>query len=178
MPSLVATRRPTRTFSRSKRSGTDWARIMDIAYTTVAANTKQLIATISLSNPGIGEVVRRTRVQLSISSDQSAAGEDQIGALGFIVVNDLAIAAGAAAIPGPVADANDDGWFVWMPFHGSRLEFGGAGGSGQAFVNIEQDSKAMRRVEEGFTIAVMLENASLTDGISYHHSFSMLTSRM
>ena len=172
----MANRRPQRTFTRAKRSGTDWARAMNIGYIVTPALTKQIVGSIALSNQGIGEVVRRTRVQLSLSSDQAVSGEDQIGALGFIVVNDLAFAAGAAALPGPVTDANDDGWFVWMPFHATRLEF--APSVNQSFENFEQDSKAMRRVEEGFTVAIMIENASLTDGISTHVSFSMLTSRI
>ena len=53
---------------------------------------------------------------IMVGSDQVAVVEQQIGALGFIVVSDLAIAAGAASIPSPGFNGSDDGWFVWQAF--------------------------------------------------------------
>ena len=126
---------------------------------------------VILSNPGIGETVRRTRGWLSINSDQVAAPEEQLGAFGIMVVNDLAIAAGAASIPGPVTDASDDGWFVWVPL----LRAGPLATSLES-LNVEFDSKAMRRVEEGFGIAFMVENASATDGLKIACGVSLLSS--
>ena len=169
------TRAAQRVYTQRRRTGTDWGRLVSVAYVVVAAGTKVLVATVSLSNPGIGETVRRTRGRLSIESDQAAAFEDQVGAFGMIVVNDLAIAAGVASIPGPVTDQNDDGWFVWVPFgQSSQLNAADVGFSSREY---EFDSKAMRRVEEGFTVAVVVENASPTDGLAIWHGWSQLSSR-
>ncbi len=79
-------------------------------------STKILLGVFVLSNVGIGETVRRTIGNIWVVSDQAAADEVQVGAFGCIVVTDLAAAAGAASIPGPFTDANDDGWFVWQGF--------------------------------------------------------------
>ncbi len=130
-----------------------------------------------LINPGIGEVVRRTRGRFLIESDQSALLEGQVGAIGFIVVNDLALAAGAASIPGPVTDASDDGWFVWEPFaQMSGVTGGGSALNPNAHV-YEFDSKAMRKVADGFSIAVMIEIAAASGGVDMSIGTSLLGSR-
>jgi len=140
-----------------------------------------LIGSITLSNAGIGEVVRRTRGRWLVLSDTQAAYEEGIAALGFIVVTDTALGVGATAIPGPVTDANDDGWFVWEPWLG--LVGGCAVGGSPSTVagnnnSNEFDSKAMRRVEEGFSVAVMIENASAAFALDVAMSFSTLSSRI
>jgi len=96
---------------------------------------------------------------------------DRLGALGFVVVNDLAVAAGVASMPGPVTDASDDGWFVWQPFMSRKT-------GATTFESVEErfDSKAMRRIEEGFTVAVIAENSNPTQSIEITVGFSILTS--
>jgi len=153
---------------RTQRQPTTWARSVGGTQVLVAASTKVLLQTLSLSNPGIGETVRRTRGEVLLDS---ASGGPQLGALGFVVVSDLAVAAGAASIPGPVTDSSDDGWFVWFPLMNHVVS------SGNFSQNpIEFDSKAMRRVEEGFTIAVMVENASASRPLEVSLGFSLLSS--
>jgi len=166
--------RPGRTFARTSRGATDWGRVID-PHTAVPAGTKVLIATLALTNSGIGETVRRTRGMLSVVSDQSSVMEQQNGALGMIVVSDLAVAAGVASIPGPVTDANDDGWFVWVPV--SQMSGSALGGNVTHSVqpSIQFDSKAMRKVVEGFTIAVVYE--SLSQGAFVGVAFALLGSR-
>ena len=131
----------------------------------------------ALDPTGISRTVRRTRGQLLVFSDQGANQELQSGAFGAIVVNDLALAAGVASIPGPVTDESDDGWFVWQPF-GTLSAASGTGGNTIPVpaLNFEYDSKAMRKVEEGFGIAFMVENSSATLGLQIWDSFSMLSS--
>ncbi len=175
----MATRRTPRRMTGGRRAPTNWAR-SDFPTTgtflSIAQGTKVLLGTVVLSNPGINETIRRTRGIISWASDQGAAIEDQIGAFGMIVVNDLALAAGAASIPGPITDGSDDGWFVWVPLS-SR---GSAAASG-LIVSVEEqfDSKAMRKVEEGFGVAVMVENASGTAGENFLFNtvLSILTSQ-
>ncbi len=142
------------------------------------ANSKVLLTSVVLSNPGIGETVRRTRGLISIMSDQQTVVEEQVGAFGMVVVTDLALAAGAASIPGPGTDASDDGWFVWVPFvQASEGNVGVADPPGlPVSQRYEFDSKAMRRVEEGFVIAIMVENVHATMGLRIQDAESILTS--
>ncbi len=159
----------------SQRGATDWARLV-VAHTTVASG-KALLATFALSNPGIGETVRRTRGMFDVVSDQSSVTEQQNGALGFMIVSDLAAAAGAASIPGPITDASDDGWFVWEPFtQVSQFTLGvsnAAAAQGAAIYPF--DSKAMRKVADGFTIVCMVE--VLSQGCEIGLAVSLLGSR-
>ncbi len=153
---------------------------MDTTFGTVGVGTKLAHLTIALSNQGIGETVRRVRGRLMLFSDQVAANELLQGAFGFIVVNDLAIAAGAASIPGPFTDRIDDGWFVWESLHAlSSVADNQAPAAGQGQIGgvIDFDSKAMRRVEEGFGIVIMLENSNVGHVMRFSLGFSLLTSR-
>ena len=156
----------------TRRQPTTWTRVVTTTVFTVAPLTKVLLGAIALSNPGIGETVRRTRGVMGVSSDQSGAYEEQFGAFGLIVVSDLALAAGAASIPGPGTDLGDDGWFVWQPICQASASAVASGGSTQ----YQFDSKAMRRVQEGFGIAMMVENVHPTFGLEFAFALSMLTS--
>jgi len=163
-----------RRFVAGTRQATDWSRFNGAALTNVAPSTKVLVATFALGNPGISETVRRTRGLIAVSSDQNSATEEQVGAFGLMKVNDIAIAVGAASIPGPVTDNSDDAWFVWVPF--AQRTSGAVAGGIQSIV-YEFDSKAMRIVEEGFGLAVMVENAHAGHALAIQVSMSLLSSR-
>ena len=139
--------------------------------TVVPALTKVLISTIVLSNPGIGETIRRVRGFVAVNAVASAAGS-RLGALGMVVVSDIALAAGVASIPGPVTERGDDGWFVWQATGGARPAATGTESTIWPF-----DSKAMRRVEEGFGIAIVFENANaVAPSINVEVAMSVLAS--
>ncbi len=164
-------------FGRRPHRTTNWGRVF-LPYTTVAANTVFVAAIFSLSNVGIGEVIRRTRGRIWIGSDQSGANEEVQGGLGMVVANDAALTVGLTALPSPLTEANDDGWFVWESFH--HLMRGNAGSTSDVdgFV-FDFDSKAMRRVEEGFGIAVIVENNATTGtGFRLAGAISLLSSRI
>jgi len=148
-----------------------WSRDIAAGFFTIPAATKVLLTTVVLSNPGIGETVRRTRGRALVQSDQGAAQEGQLLALGLIVVSDLALAAGAASIPGPAIDASDDGWFLWEPLL-NRMSISTVSEPR----HVEFDSKGMRKIQEGFGIAVMVENSSPTFGAIVGCGISILTS--
>jgi len=144
---------------RRRVSNTSWAGQIPAAVTAVAATTKVLIGGFSPSNAGITETILRTHV-VGVGIP-TAEGADVFLSLAFgmIVVTDLAAAAGAASIPGPGTDAGDDGWFVHK-LAVARWEVADATGIAWAGWPINVESKAKRRVEEGFQIAVMVENLS------------------
>ena len=167
--------RRTQAIRRGRRTGnTNWSRITLPASLVVLPATKILAALFVLDNPGISETIRRTRGLISVSSDQIAAAEDQVGAFGLMKVNDIAAAVGAASIPGPFTDGNDDGWFVHQFFcqRGSAVV-----ASGDLSVQYEIDSKGMRTIEEGFSIAVMIENASAVHALVFNFALAALSSR-
>ncbi len=144
---------------------------MTAARTVVPVSTKVLIATV-VASAGLDFTIRRTRGAVSCASDQTSAIEDQIGALGMVVVTDIAITQGVASLPGPVTEQNDDDWFVWEPIIGlaASVPHPGEGGS------FRFDSKAMRRLPDGNSVAVILENASGAHVMEVAWAFSMLTS--
>jgi len=153
-----------------RRALTDWNRIVTPMAVILPA-AKLVMANITLSNPGIGETIRRTRGRISVNSDQPSSPEEQNCALGFIVVTDLAATVGATSIPGPITEASDDGWYVWEGFVQRSLEaFGGNLG-----MTYEFDSKAMRKVEDGFQVVVIAENGGVA-GLQIGLSISTLTS--
>ncbi len=145
-----------------RRRATDWELgFQGTGATTIVAGTKVLLA--SLADPSVhgpGTIVR-SRGYFGILTDQSAASEDQIGAVGMTLVSNQALTAGAAAIPGPSTDALWDGWFWWQSF-AQRMRVATAVGEfrGQVY---QIDSKAMRKLETGQALVLMVENASATN---------------
>ncbi len=124
-------------------------------------------AAITNSLTAVGLALRpftivRTRMQLYIRSDQEAASESQFGAWGFCVVTDQAFSIGVTAVPTPVTDMDSDSWLA----HQWLMSSHGAGTvdsqKGQPY---EVDSKAMRKVEDGFQPLPLVENGSGAGGI-------------
>ncbi len=176
MPRQVARRGPR--FSRTERQPTNWSRVVETAMVIVPPASKVLMHNLVLSNPGINETVRRTRGLLLVNSDQISVQEEQFGALGAMVVSDTAIAVGIASLPDPVTDKDDDGWMLWVPF----LQVTGSGGGAVQTANpglnrYDFDSKAMRKVQEGYGVVYVVANASASFSIEVGLTLSVLTSR-
>ena len=145
---MAARRQATRRVGRTRPGGT-WARATEVG-TGVAINTKVLLGAFTLSNPGIDEVIRRTRGVFVM--DANVSGQALFGAVGLCIVSDAAAAAGAASIPGPLTEASDDIWFLHHFLAQARDEASGP---------VMLDSKAMRRGSEGTSIAWMFENSGV-----------------
>ncbi len=95
------------------------------------------------------------------------------GAFGLAVVSDEAFSQGASACPNPITDQSSNKFFTWIPwFTDFRLtstfvaEF-------NSFSRYDFDVKAMRKVNEGDTIVVMIEN-SVAEGALFAIQFRML----
>jgi len=170
-------RRSNRTFARSsgKRPNRGWSIIVDTANSIAGGSTKVLLGTLVPSNPGIDETVLRTVGMIAVKTDQVAATEQQEGAFGMIVVNDRAIAAGAASIPGPLTDGADAGWFVHVPFLNDFTFVSSAGFHANGLTNVTFDFKSKRIVEEGFQIALMVETTASSEGITFSTILRLLS---
>mgnify|MGYP000061349829 CR=1 FL=1 len=147
----------------------DWARLVFTSQTTVAANTNVHVATAS-NFLGRDITLYRTIIHMWVQSDQSAAVENQLGALGCFLANDNAISVGATALLAPVTDRDDDAWFFWQGFTQSS-DLGGDAPTGYMY---HQDSKVRRRMESGRSVAFMVENASASNGLQVALAVSML----
>jgi len=139
---------------------------------TVPAASKVLLQGFSAS---ADRTVRRVLGQFWIQSDQAANAELQIGAVGGMVVSNLAFTAGAASIPGPVTERSDDYWSLWSPFmlESEGVADTGIGWHGQTFMF---DSKAQRKLPDGSVYVVMVENAHATFGLEILIGTSLLVS--
>ena len=165
----MATRRAPARRAGKKVVNYTWSSFSQIQL-AVAANTKVLLGFFFLET-GFEETIVRTRGVMSVTTDQTSAREEQLGALGMIRATDRAVAAGAASIPGPFTDADDDGWFMWEPFAQLQTSDSIAPASHRIVI----DSKAQRIVREGQQLAVMLENGSGTDGLLFTCHFRVLS---
>ena len=167
--------RSRRQFQSRSRPNRSWSGFASTNATLVPAGTKVLLASLTLFNPNIDETHLRTVGVLGVQTDQTAADEEQFGAMGMIQVNDLALAAGVASIPGPITDIADDGWLMFVPFV-QTFEFSTAVGFNPDHMRLYHfDSKAKRRTEEGFGIALVVENAHATFGLQVATIFRSLS---
>jgi len=157
-------------FVASRRRTTQWFGI-DLSATIVADASTQigsLNAAALLARPF---TVMRTRLWYHVESDQTAASEVATGALGMIVANDQAVAAGSGSIPDPVA-SSDAPFFVWEPFTNSFILGDATGFVEPGGTDIVVDSKAMRKVGANEDVSVIIEE---TNGVGIN---VFLTGRM
>ena len=96
----------------------------------------------------------RTHITFFQESDQAAAIEQQFSAFGMTIVSDQAVAAGVASIPTPGTDQASD-WFIhsWQMTEAQTLT-----DRTTPSVQFQIDSKAMRKVDSGQDLAIMMEN--------------------
>ncbi len=160
--------------ARGRRPGGTWSRGLNV--TTVASAVKAVHTSFNLSTPGIGETLRRVRGWASAISDTVAASEAYLGAMGIAIVSDTALALGITALPGPFTDINDDIWLFWMGFGGNVTLLDSTGVVVQPPYIQLIDNRAMRRVEEGQAVVVMVENAQST-GMIFRSALSLYASR-
>ncbi len=108
--------------------------------------------------------VMRTHITAHIESDQLAASEFQIAALGLAVVSEQAAAAGVGSVPTPVTDDDSDAWFVhkWVM---NSIGFGDATGFSTMGSVYEIDSKAMRKVNDGDDVVIVGEFSATGSGL-------------
>jgi len=147
--------------TRTSRPNRSWADFSTTARVSVAANSKVLLGGFTPNLATIDETVLRTVGVISVETDTIANAESQIGAWGMILVSDVAFGIGITAVPGPITDASDDGWFAYQAIAQST----GVATSVGARLNSVQymlDSRAKRIVEEGQTVAVVVQNAHAT----------------
>jgi len=106
----------------------------------------------------------RTHLHVSIVSDQLIASEEQFLAIGACIVADQASAIGVTAVPTPVTDLESDAWYLHQFVQNTftLLDSTGYQDGGNRVIQI--DSKAMRKVEDGFDNIITMEGAVGSEG--------------
>ncbi len=103
----------------------------------------------------------RSHFLVTLRSDQSAAIEVQVAAMGIAVVSDQAVAVGVTAVPTPITEAASSLWLLHQHIAADESNITDRTRSGQ-FVFV--DSKAMRKVEVGQDIVLVTEGGGTGSG--------------
>ena len=167
-----------RSSSFVRRSGgprrlTDWVASVDRTDVTALLANSIILDSLYDATALAGRpfTITRTIGSLWVMSDQAAAFETPIVGLGMMVVTEKAAALGITAVPTPFTDESDDGWFVYATAVAVADTTNGRAASA---VRIDFDSRGQRKVEDGQTMVVVLENSSAADGASYVLKFRQL----
>ena len=159
------------------RRKTAWASSPDVtALTNMAANTILLTGTANAALLALRPfTIVRVRGELWVQSDSVATTRVPFGALGFAVVSDTAAALGVTAVPAPIADEGSGLWFVYQYFLASRTLLTAVGFNGsEEFGRYSFDSKAMRKVDIGADIAVVMQNRAAVGGMNFVLKYRLL----
>ncbi len=159
---------------RARRSGlvlrggrnvreTAWIGLTETSTTLAAASTASIT---NVTGAGLLAerpfTIVRARYFVYVQSDQVAATELFQTAFGACVVSDQSVAIGPTAVPTPFTDKDSDAWFVYEIFTDQFVT--GAGNSSKMGIGREVDSRAMRKVEEGFQLIHVVENSTISNG--------------
>ncbi len=161
----MARRLASRSRGHSQRRESLWLGFVISEFTLAGANSEALVFT--LNTPALlltPFTIVRTRFLWHVHTDQASADESQQIALGMAVVTEEAAAAGVASVPTPATDIFSDMWFVHeLSF--DRIEFASAVGFTQPTGRLTViDSKAMRKVDDGSDLVIVLQNSATSEG--------------
>jgi len=145
------------------------------AKAALAASTSQLYGVLNAAALALRPfTVVRVQGSLFVLSDQVTASEQPFGAVGISVVTDQASAIGITAVPTPMTDLGSDSFFLHrafgVDFQSTAASTAAANVNGWEF---ETTSKAMRKVPDGFDLAITIENAAVI-GMDFIWTFRML----
>ena len=161
----------------SMRRETLWAFAPATQITLVGANAAQLVIQANAALLALRPfTIVRTRGVVLSRSDQLSANEDYSASMGWCIVSDQASAIGVTAVPTPVTDLGSDLWYVHETLFG-RFDSGtnvGLTELGGPASWVRYDSKAMRKVEDGQDVVMVMESTALNTGIEIDHQARFL----
>ena len=102
--------------------------------------------------------VVRVRGQATIQPGSFAADLNVVGAIGIGVVSSEALGVGVSAIPEPFTDADWGGWLLWRAFSFHLDVQTAAGFDLNSALQLDLDSKAMRKVGPNESIVLIAES--------------------
>ena len=144
---------------RGPRRKTLWLQFQDQA-TTNTGNTSSIVFSLNAAALALRPfTIVRTHFSFYLKSDQAAANETQRAFWGCAVVNEQAVAVGITAVPTPDTELGSSLWFALKLMYADGVALTDVTTSGQPY---SLDSKAMRKVETGQDVVVVVENPSNT----------------
>ena len=159
----------------SRRRKTNWTSLFGdfSALGTVASGASAIMSSGGITEgsiSAIGTIIRmRGCIHLELACETTATLLQQV-AIGIALVDDKAFAAGVGSLPSPRDDEDFDGWMWWWCGHlgyGDRNDgtvTDSTGGFRRPSVEIELDSKAMRKWDENQTLVAIIQNISIDAG--------------
>ena len=157
----MAVRRRSNLVSLKRR--TTWIFLQPTEFTLAAATSTTLAF---LANAALLAfrpfTVVRTHLEVMLRSDQAAAIETQGVGIGQAVVSEQSAAAGIASLPTPITDLGSDMFYVHRILFADESSLTDRT---RPASRLTIDSKAMRKVEGGETIATVLEGAGVGAGM-------------
>jgi len=153
------------------RRQTIWFQFVPVSFTMTAAGGT-LISTLNAAALALRPfTIIRSRFMTMVRSDQGAANEDQVGAIGMAVVSDQAVAIGVTAIPTPVTNMASDLWFLYDQYMCNATNLANLTNPA---CTITTDSKAMRKVDVGQDVVCVAELNSIGQGTTLFTGGRML----
>ena len=160
---------------RIARRETEWFGVGSVTdFTSLAASTISLDASLSATGKAFRPfTITRTVGLLHVISDQEAADENALGAIGAMVPQDAAVTIGVTALPNPMTAAGNDSFFLhqyWV----CPLRFASAVGfDARPGWQYTLDSRAQRKVTAEEDVVFIIANAGTT-GMRYYWQLRML----
>jgi len=166
----MATRRP-RGFTRGPKRSTLWAGLSWGADTFTSVGGT-ILGSLSASGLALRPLtIVRQYVDIQVISDQGAAIERQLGAVGSCVVSDQASAIGVTAVPTPITDSDSDLFMMHQFFAGNESSITDRS---VPATRMHFESKAMRKVNEDEDFLIIAEFDASGQGFILNLAFRFL----
>ncbi len=142
-----------------------WLANLESSNTIATSSTATLVGSLNAAALALRPfTIVRTRGYLFTFSDQVVSSEFQSFGYGHIVVTDQAVAAGIGSIPTPISEsASDFHVYERLQNNFTLLDSTGFGAIGASKV---VESKAMRKVDLGEDLAIVLETSAQSNGVT------------
>ena len=149
----------------SQKRLTSWFSFIPAEVTLASANSAAIVFSLNAAALALRPfTIVRTRFVWEHLSDQSSSTEDQQTALGLAVVSDESVAVGVTAVPTPMSSMGSDFWFVHEISLNQFVVKTSVGFTSPTGRFVKIDSKAMRKVDIGQDIVVVIENGATSEG--------------
>ena len=133
-----------------------WTDLLGISLSTAAASTI-LGTSLAFGSPA---TILRMRGQILLNFDAAADNSRQNVGIGIGIISSDAFAAGAGSVPDPLSET-DYPWLWWstIPLV-NDLQIAGESLQLAVVARVEVDSKAMRKVKPGQSLAVIYQTSA------------------
>ncbi len=135
-----------------------WSSLLSVVQ-SISSDSTVLGSSLAFAIPA---TILRCRGQIAVGMDESKQVNDTCKlAFGLAMISTDAFAAGAGSVPDPAGEA-DFPWLWWYEVHLNNFVAAASESGGLYQVRIELDSKAMRKVKPGESLAFITQYVDIT----------------